>query len=470
MPVRDGFALERIDEAEANDAKSGHFFEKTAGVVMSSAQWDVVVIGAGLAGLTAARRLSAVGMRVVVLEARDRVGGSVHSVDEPGWPAPVEAGAEFVHGESPELSRLLRAAGVTTDEVATSHYRRGNIGLEEFDFDAVWDRVAARLEDFGGRDLPFAAFLHTYCPDLRPIERDLATAYAEGFNATDAERLSTLWVRESETAVGEESGPPSRPRGGYSQLSDWLCGQLPRERAAVRLGTPVRVIRWHPGVVVVEAGVRGTLEFRAAAAVVSLPLGVLRATSGAAGAVSFEPDLPEKRAVWADLPMGAVMKLVVRFREPFWTSAARELGFLHTPAGPIQVWWPGGAAAPTVLTGWAGGPAATALGGLDPRLLFGRALAQLAECFSLTPSSIAAQAADWRLFDWQSDQLSRGAYSYVPTDGAEAIRRYAEPVAETLFFAGEATDRKWAGTVAGAVASGERVADEVLAAWGHKVS
>jgi monoamine oxidase len=426
---------------------------------MSIQQWDAAVIGAGLAGLTAAHRLSVAGLRVVVLEARDRVGGRVHTTFEPGWPGPVEAGAEFVHGHSPELSRLLRAAGVTTDDVAARHYRCWGGRPEQFDFDAIWSVVAARLEHLDGDDLPFSDFLRQRCPDLRPADRDLVIAYAEGFNAADARRVSTHWLRETDTTIGEESGPPARTHGGYSRLADWIRAQLADESVDVRLGAAVNAIRWRPGRVVVESIDRVTEDFRAAAAVITLPLGVLQS-----GAVKFDPDLPDKRDVWAALPMGAVVKLVVCFREPFWTAVSPGLGFLHTPAGPFQVWWAAGAAAPAVLTGWAGGPAASALAGIEPRALFGRALTQLAACFSLNPERVAQQAVDWRLFDWQADPLSRGAYSYVPVGGAKAVRRYAEPVANTLFFAGEATDRKWAGTVAGAVASGERVADEVIAA------
>jgi monoamine oxidase len=443
---------------------------------MSTQQWDVVVIGAGMAGLTAARRLSAAGLRVVVLEARERVGGRVHTIDEPGWPAPLEVGAEFVHGESPALSGLLRAAGVATDQIAARHYRCAGGRPAEFDFNAIWDPVVSRLERASGDDLAFAEFLRECCADLPPADRDLVIGYAEGFNAADARRLSTHWVRETEATVGEESGPPSRPRGGYSGLTNWLSGPpltltpvpSPAEPgeggAQVRLGTLVGAVRWDPRRVVVEASARPKETFRATAAVVTLPLGVLQSVPGSPGAVVFDPDLPDKRAAWATQLMGAVMKLVVRFREPFWTPVAPGLGFLHTPDGPFQVWWPSGPAAPTVLTGWAGGPAATALAESDPRAIFERALAQLAACFAINPNLVKKQAADWRLFDWQADPFSRGAYSYIPAGGADAVRRYAEPVAETLFFAGEATDRRWAGTVAGAVASGERVADEVLAA------
>lgn len=434
---------------------------------MAGEPWDAVVLGAGVAGLTAAARLYEAGSRVVVLEARDRVGGRVHTLNEPGWPAPVEAGAEFVHGASPGLGRALRDAGVSTDPVAERHYRAAGGRVEPVDFEAAWQPVVDRLNEFDDEDdQPFAEFLRERCPDLSPYDRALATGYAEGFNAADARRLSTRWLKDTEAAVGEESGPPARPRGGYGRLIGRLRYRLDPRTTEVRLNAAVRTVRWRPGHVTVAIDGAPGGEVRAAAAVVTLPLGVLRRPPGSPGAVAFDPEPLGKRAAWAALPVGSVVKLVVRFREPFWEPAAPGLGFLHTPGGPLQVWWPGGQTAPAVLTGWAGSPAAGALAGLAPREVFERALVQLAEAFGLARDRTTALVGDWRVFDWQVDPLAGGAYSYVPAGGACAVRWYAEPVAGTLFFAGEATDRTRAGTVAGALVSGERAAGEVLAARG----
>jgi monoamine oxidase len=429
---------------------------------------DVLVIGAGLAGLAAARRMADAGRRVIVLEARDRIGGRVHTVHESGWPAPVEAGAEFVHGQSAELGHLLRGAGVKTDAVAERHYRAAGGRIEKIDFDAVWDPVVERLNHLpAGADPPFTEFLRDRCPDLSPADREAATGYVEGFNAADARRLSTRWLKETEAAVGEESGPPARPRGGYGQLADWLRGQLDPKLVEVRLNARVRVVRWRPGHVGITLAGPPDVEVSAPAAVVTLPLAVLRRPPGSPGAVTFDPDPPGKRDAWAALAVGSVVKVAVRFREPFWEDATPRLGFLHTPGGPLQVWWAGGRTAPTVLTGWAGGPTADALAGLDPRAILDRAIGHLADVFPDRRGSLIDLVDDWRVFDWQTDPLAGGAYSYVPVGGLDAVRRYAQPVERTLFFAGEATDERYAGTTAGALASGVRAADQVLATLTH---
>lgn len=430
---------------------------------MPNASWDVVVIGAGAAGLAAASRLSAAERRVLVLEARARIGGRIDTRREPGWPVPVEAGAEFVHGHSAAAWDAIRAAALPADEAEGRHWHAPAGRPESLDFDTVWEPIAAELEDFPEDDLPFAEFLRRHCPNLPPADRELVLAYCEGFNAADAARLSTRWLKESEEAVGEESGTPSRLREGYDRLAAWLRAGLDPATTELKLRTAVTDIRWEPEHIEVTASAPNeTASYRSRAAIITLPLGVLRAPPGAVGAVTFHPDLPEKRAAWSALAMGAVIKVALRFREPFWLADASDLGFLHTPAGPFQVWWPLRPSEAGILIGWVGGPGATALNGLDPRTVFDRALNQLAASFSVARARLAELVADWKVFDWQADPFTRGAYSYVPVGGLRAVRQLAEPVAGTLFFAGEATDERLAGTVAGALASGVRAADALI--------
>jgi glycine/D-amino acid oxidase-like deaminating enzyme len=149
-------------------------------------QNDVVVVGAGIAGLAAARALAEKGMRVVVVEARERVGGRVLSVPVQG--GAVELGAEFVHGRAPELWSLMEEAGVQTVERGGVMLREGEGGLGEDD-DAGDEMFAplAELEDDKGPDVPFAQWLET--SDVQPWARVALTGYVEGFNAADAGRI-----------------------------------------------------------------------------------------------------------------------------------------------------------------------------------------------------------------------------------------------------------------------------------------
>src|SRR5438874_1418271 len=164
-----------------------------------AAKCDCLVIGAGLAGLTAARRMADAGVRVTVVEARGRAGGRVHTFIDPAWPVPIEAGAEFVHGDVPDLELALRHAGLETYPVRDRHWLVRHHQLVEFDFEQLWRPVAKRLAEHAGPDLAFADFLDQSGLELAPEERALIVSYVEGFNAADARDVSTAWLGMSDS-------------------------------------------------------------------------------------------------------------------------------------------------------------------------------------------------------------------------------------------------------------------------------
>jgi monoamine oxidase len=274
----------------------------------------------------------------------------------------------------------------------------------------------------------------------------------EGFNAADSTQISARWLLQTDEAVG---GVPSRIGQGFSGLVDWLVAGLKRQGVDIRLSTVVNRIRWSPGTVEAETATGET--FQARRAILTLPLGVLQASSGP-GAVTFEPDIAEKRELWNRLRMGAVVKIVLRFHERFWHEPAPQLAFLHSPDEAFQTWWTAEPLPGNVLTGWVGGTGASRLAGQEPLPL---ALDSLARCFGMARPKLAALLADWFMLDWQKDPFTRGAYTYVPVGMTGVPSKLAEPVQNTLFFAGEATEERLAGTVGGSLVSAYRAAEEV---------
>jgi monoamine oxidase len=214
----------------------------------------------------------------------------------------------------------------------------------------------------------------------------------------------------------------------------------------------------------------------ARAAIVTLPVGVLKAAPPAVGAVAFQPAVPGLAATLARLDMSPVRKLLLRFRDVFWEEpgfveerlprsnrpgtsprrsppGARTLSFLHDAAAPFPTLWTAAPRRVPVITAWAGGPQARALGHDEARVV-DLALGALARALSLRRRSLDERLEGWATHDWQADPFSRGAYSYVQVGGQRAPRRLARPVADTLFFAGEAASQDEPGTVSGAIASG----------------
>ncbi len=433
-----------------------------------------------MAGLAAARALSGAGLTVRVLEARERIGGRVFTRRWPGLPAVIELGAEFVHGLAPETLAIAQTAALGVVEMTGETWLARNGSLEPFPdlFDQI-DEVMERLAMLGDRDVSFQEFLDTCCPEERLREaKALARAWIEGYDAAHVDRISALSVARDQVADAEIHGERGfRLLDGYAGVAEWLRAGLAPDRAALHLNTVVREVRWQRGQVeIVACSQPGGAEsqFTAPRAVVTLPLGVLKAPPGAPGAVRFAPQ-PEAIAAAAQrLEMGGVVKCALVFRERFWEQiplpgshtghGLARLRFLRAPGEPFPTWWTTYPVLAPLLLGWASGPAADALTGLGEPALLDRALESLARAFGLGRADLERLLHGWLVHDWLADPFARGAYSYVGVGGLAAQRALAQPVEGTLFFAGEASD--YSGhyaTVHGAIRSGRRAAEQVLA-------
>lgn len=397
---------------------------------------DVIIIGAGVAGLAAARALSSWGVRFTILEARDRIGGRVYTVREPHLPVPVELGAEFVHGKPPEIWDLIRrdvlaAIDVTGGELCFD----GELGACP-DYGPVLEALPAAPEQ------SFAEYLAK--ARGTPEQKRWAAYYVEGFNAAHRERISVRWLAQMERAAGAIDGENLfRIFHGYDRTASALWA------GKVRLNTPVGTIRWKPGRVDLMPG-----KFTAPRVLVTVPLGVLQS-----GGLTIEPEPPRFRHALERLEMGQVFKLTLIFEEAFWD----DFGFLHAADCAFPTWWTTLPVRVPVLTAWAAGPAAEALLGRGDAEIVGRAMDDLRRIFG----SRAAVPVSWHMHGWHADPFARGAYSYVCVGGMDAAAALSSPVENTLFFAGEATNTDGhSGTVHGAIATGLRAADQIYNSLG----
>jgi monoamine oxidase len=410
------------------------------------ASGEVIVIGAGAAGLAAAAVLACAGRAVLVLEARDRIGGRCWTRRFPGLPLPVELGAEFIHGR-PEvtLSLLKRAGAVAVDSTRTQKSLfEGR--LRAIDAFAQAQKAMRRASLLKTQDVSFAAFLSRQ-KDISSETRSYARMMVEGFDAADPARASARAIVE-EWASGAQLGAQSRPLGGYGPLLDTLAREAVSHGGRIQLQTAIKSVRWKKGTVEVEGEFRGE-GFRAAApkAVVTLPLGVLQA-----GSVRFTPGLEPKRQALKKLVSGPVVKIALRFASAFWEQDHPEVAFFHSPASAFPTFWTPLPMHAPVLIGWAGGPKADRLFRSSEEQVVGEAMKSLKSALG---NRCERELAAFHMHNWQQDPFSRGAYSYVGVGGDGARQALQAPLADTLYFAGEATDTQdEAGTVAGALQSG----------------
>lgn len=427
-----------------------------------------IVIGAGAAGLAAARRLHEMGEDVTVLEARDRIGGRVWTLRPAPLNVPIELGAEFLHGHTPELDDVLAEHGLRVADVAGRRWRRaGRGGLRLMD--DFWERldlVMRRLREDRAPDRSFAEAL-ARMRTVSPVDRRLAVQYVEGFHAADPELVS-----ERALATGGSPRSDVRERRiarimeGYDHVTDALAqGILGR----IRTGCVATSVQWRRGEVRVECANRGgdllpTLV--AQRVVIAVPLGVLQAPPGVTGGIQFKPPLPRIRDAAEKLRNGAAVKVAVELDSPFWTAArtAKRLGdsrldtlsFLHASRPrAFPVWWTQYPVRAPLLVGWQGGPVAEAMRGLAHEQIVAGALDSAASLLGMRLSDFQRRVRGTYLHDWSSDPFSRGAYSYPAVGESEAASAISRPVQGTLYFAGEHVDRDGRnGTVHGAIASG----------------
>lgn len=435
---------------------------------------DVVVIGAGMAGLAAARDLRAAGLDVLIVEARERIGGRVFTRHDTTLGVPVELGAEFVHGRAPEVEALAREAGLVTCDISGERFASAAGRLRpQPDFWAELERVMARLPR-RGRDRSFQDFLAGR-PGGAALAgaRRLAARFVEGFHAADLTRISAHALAEGGSPREPADSRIGRVLGGYDLLARHLAGPL---SGRIRLGACAERVEWgEDGVSITvrpsAGGAAHVIESRAA--VITVPVGVLVAEPGAPGSIAFDPPLAARRGAIDRLAMGAVVRVAVSVREAPWSAAASRampgadpgrMSFVQGEDEHFPVWWTSHPLRVPLLVGWAGGPRAQRLAALSPGEIADTATRSLARLFGLSASRARALVVDTWMHDWVHDPFSRGAYSYPLVGGVGAWRALGRPLHGVLFFAGEATEPEArSGTVHGALHSGQRAARELLA-------
>jgi monoamine oxidase len=420
---------------------------------------EVLIIGAGVAGLAAAEVLAEQGLNLTLLEARDRIGGRILTVPSVSGDFPVELGAEFIHGAKNGLWPIVQQSEIRVDEVPGRHWVLSHGALRERPkfYDAI-EKVFAQIQK-EPPDLSFAEFLRNN-QRRKPSEKVLALEYVEGFHAADPAQVSTHSIADAETAAQNDEGDRQfRIACGYQTVLDRFQRRLSRSNVEWRFQTEVKSVRWEPRSVEVNALTpHGLRTFTAPQALITLPIGVLR--DDEENRIVLEPALKAKTRAVAGLEMGCVVKLILEFRSPFWP--VRNFGFIHAVGQRFPTWWSDERG--PILTAWAGGPQARALGNASSEEVEEEALKAVAKMFKQDYAKVKELLVRCHCHDWSGDPFARGAYSYIRVGMTGMPARLAEPVKDTLFFAGEATAEPGEqGTVHGAIASGQRAAKEITA-------
>jgi monoamine oxidase len=420
----------------------------------------IIVIGAGAAGLMAARELGRSGNRVTILEARGRCGGRIEPLSAAAFGYNAEGGAEFVHGEAPVTRRLLREAGLSLLPVGGARWNGVNGALSrDAQPDSQSERLYQVLADLQS-DMSVADFLqqHFAAPAYDRLRHSILRM-VEGYDAADPDRASVLALRDE--WMNSERSQQARIAEGYGALIDFLATECRGQGAALHLDTAVSAIETIDGGVTVHGA--GGAQYTGNAAILTIPLPLL-------SEIRLPRALRDQAKAAADIGFGNVIKLLLRFKSRWWTGSQghdlSDLSFAITDA-TVPVWWTQHPAGHPVLTGWLAGPRTKDLGGLSESDLIETGLVALAGIFRSDVMQLKRDLVAARAINWANDPLARGAYSYATLDTRAAQSALSAPNSSSVFFSGEALYRgPDIGTVEAALAHGLETAQRVAAAVG----
>jgi monoamine oxidase len=416
----------------------------------------IFVIGAGASGLMAADCLVKTGHQVSVIEARNRIGGRINTVQKK-FSRPIETGAEFMHGKQPLTESLIDASGARTTLLSGNRYQLWNGKLKQTDFfDEEWDLFTKAL---GGlhSDTDIASFLNRYFGEEKYSNlRQKVKGFVEGYDAADLHHVSALALKEE----WEQSDDAHHYQiaGGYTKLMEYLEKKVTAGGATVQLSSPVTEIHWEAGKVKIITGGGNILQ--GGKAIITVPLGVLQKHQ-----LQFSPPLPEYDRLFKQMGFGGVIKIFFEFTHALWEETIRHpltnAAFIFSDA-EIPTWWSKFPDKTPLLTGWLGGPSTFQLPDVADAV-FEKALASLAYIFSYPATEISKCIREWHVANWASEPFTFGAYAYPTKGNAHRKKFLSTPVKDTLYFAGEAIYEGTAiGTVEAALVSGQKVAEKII--------
>lgn len=416
---------------------------------------DVVIVGAGAAGLIAARELGRAGKKVLILEARDRIGGRIYPLPESEWGYPAQGGGEFVHGEAPITCSLIEEAGLTLTHSTEWWNVRDGEATKINEISPVDPRLREKLTALTS-DMTVAEFFGTYFPEKEyDSMREYVYRWVEGYDAGDPARAGIFGLRDDmlTTTVWQQRSLKET----YAALLEHLRKQCLQAGVEIALNAQVVSIDYSASKIVLYDG--NNSNYGASKVLVTVPLPIYER-------ISFMPSVSLYQQAAKDIGFGPVIKILLRFKTKWWTGIRErkfERMFFLFSKTKIPTWWTQYPAPYTTLTGWVAGQSTAALTGLSDELIVEAALNSLSEIFNIPLSQLHAELLMSKVNDWLSDPFALGAYSYPTPQSASAIAVLRTPIDGKVYFAGEAlNDGGLVGTVEAALTSGTYAANKIL--------
>src|SRR5436190_18485243 len=391
-------------------------------------QFDILIIGAGAAGLSAAGKLAEKGYKVGLLEATGKAGGRIATLFREGFDRPIETGAEFVHGEAEFTFELFKKANINYQSV------EGEMVTIQ---DGVWltgeapggefELLTEKLEQLN-EDCPIDQFLDKYFPvsEYEMLRRSVQQ-FAEGFSLADTGKASVLAFKKELQQLNEEQ---YRPTGGYHQMINYLLEQCIHFNTKIFFNSPVGRVEYadkHVNIYTYD-----NKQYAAEKLIVTVSAAVLQS-----GGIQFSPSLSRHGAAIQQLGFGSVIKFLYHFKTSFWEEHSKDIGFLLSDE-IVPTWWTQFPEHSPLLTGWLGGPKASKAGSLSMNVLHDLAINSLSKIWHLDKTLVQRELVHHDIICWDHHPYIRGGYSYNTIASGKAKEILQKPINDTLYFAGEA--------------------------------
>lgn len=414
-------------------------------------KYDIIIIGAGAAGLSAVRDLAEAGYHVCILEAAGIAGGRIATIKE-GFQNFVESGAEFIHGKLPHTFQLLKEAGLSSEVVDGKMIGVQNGQWQSEEHDEHWAEFMKQLDKLR-TDITILQFLEEHFSRPEYIQlRQAVQRFSEGFDLADISKASILSIKDEWKNMEKKQ---YRIKGGYGQLVDHLVNRCRQLNTEFYFNTCVNKIEYENGNVTIHT--TDNKKFQARRAIITVSAGILQS-----GTIQFKPELAEHAVAIQGLGFGSVIKFLLEFKTSFWKEFDDETGFLLTDE-EIPTWWTQLPSESNLLTGWLGGPNATKKVFETDTSLLHTALLSLSSIFRLPPAMLKEELTNHKIINWLNQPFIKGGYSYNTLHSEQAINVLSLPVDNTIYFAGEAISRSESlGTVESALQSGRDTASMLI--------
>jgi monoamine oxidase len=422
--------------------------------------YDVIIIGGGAAGLMAAKLISKAGKNILLLEARDRLGGRIRCIENFSFPA--QGGAEFIHGDLQTTFDLLKEAGIKTKKLE-GNFCRVEQGKWETDENIAphWGLLMKKLNTCS-ENISVDDFL-TNNFHAKKYERLKIQfkKYVQGYDAADTKYASVLAIKKE---MQHEDETQYRPVPGYSALVDYLVKSCLKHSGVIKTNEAVRKISGNKNIEVVTSSGKYIGE----KVIIAVPLGVLQSSKNSKSLINLPAYLNAYTKMSKQIGNGSVIKFLLEFDRAFWL----DKDFLKTKniAPPLYIftnakiptWWTQYPSKIPLLTGWIGGPPAFEMKNYSERRFKTLFMESLATVFSLPKTEIEKRLINYKIMNWSKEPHILGGYSYATLKTEKARQFLNQPYENTFYFAGEYLPENSASTVDAALQSGIQVAKQIL--------